>query len=292
MKNLPFNLIKKLNAPWIDEVKTIVEKKIDESIAQLKEEAEYEGDVKFSNEKFLYERFKDNIENKLVFGNYQVLKYFYRIMKIKLYRLIIGRNTFNAHDKEMYNYFINVKVNEKTKCKHALLKFKSATEITDYSIRYNNNWWFSVNYIFETNKNSPYMDILNVSYFDYYKRAFISIDDMIRNVKMQEKENINFFDDDDIFNPLKLYQMENKKVIKISTENIKDIKNEKYILDYDFEKITDSFELFCKRDDEYNKLYEKYLLKTKELFKKFSKTEKYNNLPKDVRKVYEDTYCI
>lgn len=291
MKNLPFNLIKKLNAPWIDEVKTIVKKKIDESIAQLKEEAEYEGDVKFSNEKFLYERFKDNIENKLVFGNYQVLKYFYRIMKIKLYRLIIGRNTFNAHDKEMYNYFINVKVNEKTKCKPALLKFKSATEITDYSIRYNNHSYF-VNYILETDKNSPYMDILNVPYFNYYNRAFISIDDMIRNVKMQEKENINFFDNDDIFNPLKLYQMENKKVIEISTENIKDIKNEKYILQYDFEKNTDSFELFCKRDDEYNKLYEKYLLKTKELFKNFSKTEKYNNLPEDVRKIYEDTYCI
>lgn len=291
MKNLPFNLIKKLNAPWIDEVKTIVEKKIDESIAQLKEEAEYEGDVKFSNEKFLYERFKDNIENKLVFGNYQVLKYFYRIMKIKLYRLMIGRNTFNAHDKEMYNYFINVKVNEKTKCKHALLKFKSAAEITDYSIRYNNQSYF-VNYILETNKSSPYMDILNVPYFNYYNRAFISIDDMIRNVKMLGKENINFFDNDDIFNPLKLYLMENKKVIKITTEDIKDIKNEKYVLDYDFEKITDSFELFCKRDDEYNKLYEKYLLKTKELFKIFSKTEKYNKLPEDVRKIYEDTYCI
>lgn len=291
MKNLPFNLIKKLNAPWIDEVKTIVEKKIDESIAQLKEEAEYEGDVKFSNEKFLYERFKDNIENKLVFGNYQVLKYFYRIMKIKLYRLIIGRNTFNAHDKEMYNYFINVKVNEKTKCKHALLKFKSATEITDYSIRYNNQSYF-VNYILETDKNSPYMDILNVPYFNYYNRAFISIDDMIRNVKMQEKENINFFDNDDIFNPLKLYQMENKKVIEISTENIKDIKNEKYISPYNYEKIIESFELFCKRDDEYNKLCEKYNLKTKELFKNFSKTEEYNNLPEDVRKVYEDTYCI
>ena len=291
MKNLPFNLIKKLNPPWIDEVKTIIEKKIDESIAQLKEEAEYEGDVKFSNEKFLYERFKDNIENKLIFGNYQVLKYFYRIMKIKLYRLIIGRNTFNAHDKEMYNYFINVKVNEKTKCKHALLKFKSGTEITDCSLRYNRLWYF-VNYILETNKNSPYMDILNVSYFEHYNRAFFSIDDMIRNVKMLQKENINFFDDDDIFNPLKLYHMENKKIIEISTENIKDIKNEKYMLQYDFEKTTDSFELFCKRDDEYNKLYEKYLLKTKELFKKFSKTKKYNNLPEDVRKIYEDTYCI
>lgn len=291
MKNLPFNLIKKLNAPWIDEVKTIVEKKIDESIAQLKEEAEYEGDVKFSNEKFLYERFKDNIENKLVFGNYQVLKYFYRIMKIKLYRLIIGRNTFNAHDKEMYNYFINVKVNEKTKCKHALLKFKSATEITDYSIRYNNQSYF-LTYIFKTNKNSPYMDILNVPYFDYYNRAFSAIDDMIRNVKMQEKNNINFFDDDDIFNPLKLHQMENKKVIEISTEYLEEVENKKYISQYDFEKIADSFELFCKRDDEYNKLYEKYNLKIKELFKDFSKTEKYKNFPVDLRKNYEDTYCI
>lgn len=291
MKNLPFNLIKKLNAPWIDEIKTIVEKKIDESIAQLKEEAEYEGDVKFSNEKFLYERFKDNIENKLVFGNYQVLKYFYRIMKIKLYRLIIGRNTFNAHDKEMYNYFINVKVNEKTKCKHALLKFKSATEITDYSIRYNNQSYF-VNYILETDENSPYMDILNVPYFNYYNRAFSAIDDMIRNVKMQEKENINFFDDDDIFNPLKFYQMENKKVIEISTENIKEVKNKKYISPYNYEKIIESFELFCKRDDEYNKLCEKYNLKTKELFKDFSKTEEYNNFPEDVRKIYEESYCI
>lgn len=290
MKNLPFNLIKKLNAPWIDEVKTIVEKKIDESIAQLKEEAEYEGDVKFSNEKFLYERFKDNIENKLVFGNYQVLKYFYRIMKIKLYRLIIGRNTFNAHDKEMYNYFINVKVNEKTKCKHALLKFKSAAEITDCSIRYNNQSYY-LTYIFETNKNSPYMDIINVPYFDYYNRAFSAIDDMIRNVKMLGKENINFFDDD-IFNPLKLYRMEKRKVIEISTEYLEEVKNEKYISEYDFEKFKDSFELFCKRDDEYNKLYEKYLLKTKELFKNFSKTEKYKSLPKDVRKIYEETYCI
>ena len=136
------------------------------------------------------------------------------------------------------------------------------------------------------------MDIHDVPYFDYYKRAFSAIDDMIRNVKMQEKENINFFDNDDIFNPLKLYQMENKKVIEISTKYQTEVENKKYISPYDYEKITESFELFCKRDDEYNKLYEKYLLKTKELFKNFSKTEKYNNFPKHLRKNFEETYCI
>lgn len=289
MKNLPFNMIKKLNAPWIDEVKTLVENKITDSIAQLKEEAEYDHDINLSNEKFLYTRFKDNIENKLVFGNYEVLKYFYRNMKIKLYRLMLGRNTFNAHDKEMYNYFVNIQVDEKTKCKPALLKIKSGTEIDESTIIYLHNKYI-LSYVFETNENSPYMDILHVPYFNFYLNAFRALDDMIRNVKMQQKINCNLFDDD-IFNVLKLYQKENNKVIEISTEILKDVKNQKYKSFYQDEaQLLQLFNSFIRRDDEYQKLLEKINLRIKELYSDFIKREEYSYFPEDLRKRLEENY--
>lgn len=289
MKNLPFNMIKKLNAPWIDEVKTLVENKISDSIKQLKEEAEYDHDINLSNEKFLYERFKDNIENKLVFGNYEVLKYFYRIMKIKLYRLMLGRNTFNAHDKEMYDYFINIQVDEKTKCKPALLKIKSGTEIDESTIIYLNNKYF-LSYVFETDEKHPMMDILHVPYFNFYLNAFRALDDMIRNVKMQQKINYNLFDDD-IFNVLKLYQKENNKVIEVSPEILKDVKNTKYKSFYQDEmQLLQLFNSFIKRDDEYQKLLEKINLRIKELYNEFTKREEYNYFPEDLRKRLEENY--
>ena len=289
MKNLPFNMIKKLNAPWIDEVKTLVENKINDSIAQLKEEAEYDHDINLSNEKFLYERFKDNIENKLVFGNYEVLKYFYRIMKIKLYRLMLGRNTFNAHDKEMYNYFVNIQVDEKTKCKPAFLKIKSGTEIDESSILYIHNKYM-LSYVFETNENSPYMDVLNVPYFNHYLNCFRALDDMIRNVKMQQKLNLSLFNED-IFDILKLYQKENNKIIEISTEILKDVKNKNYKSFYEDEaQLLQLFNSFIKRDDEYQKLLEKMNLRIKELYNEFTKREEYNYFPEDLRKRMEENY--
>jgi len=289
MKNLPFNMIKKLNAPWIDEVKILVENKISDSIRQLKEEAEYDHEINLSNEKFLYERFKDNIENKLVFGNYEVLKYFYRIMKIKLYRLMLGRNTFNAHDKEMYDYFINIQVDEKTKCKPAMLKIKSGTEIDESTIIYLHNKYI-LSYIFETNENSPYMDILHVPYFNIYLNAFRALDDMIRNVKMQQKINYNLFDDD-IFNILKLYQKENNKVIEISTEILKDVKNTKYKSFYaDEANMIAIFQTFVNADNEYKSILEKMNLRMKEIYKEFIKTEEYKSFTNAVKLKLEQYY--
>lgn len=289
MKNLPFNMIKKVNAPWIDEIKKLIENKISDSITQLKEEAEYDHNINLSNEKFLYERFKDNIENKLVFGNYEVLKYFYRIMKIKLYKLMLGRNTFNAHDKEMYNYFVNIQVNEKTKCKPALLKIKSGTEIDENNIIYMHNKYM-LTYVFETNDNSSYMDILNVSYFNHYINCFRALDDMIRNVKMQQKLNFNLFSDD-IFDILKIYGLTDKKIINILSDNCKEIKNQKYKSFYQDEaNLLQLFDSFIRSDDEYQKLSNKINLRIKELYKEFVKTEEYNYFPDNLKEKMKNTY--
>ncbi|HPB20629.1 MAG TPA: hypothetical protein PLC00_07635 [Bacteroidales bacterium] len=282
-------MIKKLNAPWINDIKKLIENKISDSIMQLKEEAEYDHNINLSNEKFLYERFKDNIENKLVFGNYEVLKYFYRIMKIKLYRLMLGRNTFNAHDKEMYNYFVNIQVNEKTKCKPALLKIKSGTEIDENNIIYMHNKYM-LTYVFETNNNSSYMDILNVSYFNHYINCFRALDDMIRNVKMQQKLNFNLFSDD-IFDILKIYGLTDKKIINILCDNCKEIKNQKYKSFYQDEAdLLQLFDSFIRRDDEYQKLSNKINLRIKELYKEFVKTEEYNYFPDNLKEKMKNTY--
>lgn len=67
----------------------------------LKTDAALDGDVNYLSEDFLYEKFLDNKENDLYYGNIKIVKYFIPLMCIKIY----DNEIFNDREVEMLNYF-------------------------------------------------------------------------------------------------------------------------------------------------------------------------------------------
>ena len=112
MKNtrkLPFAEITELKAPWIGKIKDIVRDYIEKLNKQMEEEAEYEGSPELLDEKYLYERFKENRISEMWNGNWEIFKYFILNFEIKIFKTMIGEWTFTDADKEMYEYFSHLK---------------------------------------------------------------------------------------------------------------------------------------------------------------------------------------
>lgn len=282
-KDLPYNEIKKLNAPWIKDVEQIIKTKIEESEKQLKEEAEYDGQPEFNDDKFLYERFKDNCENNMYFGNWQVLKYFYRKLRIKIYNLMLGKITFTDEDMEMFNYFNDMKVSDDNKCKPSTIKIKSSVEITEEEF-YIRQQEFLIYYEFETASDRRYNDVATVGYFTYFQGAFGAINDMIRNVKMLSKygmcgKPLNLFKNENILTSYILDRYSNRKILNKTIKELKDCTNLNYKDPYSIENnAINLFTSYIKKDKKYNKLCSQLEKQTIKLYKEFKKTDTYNLL--------------
>lgn len=128
----PFDDLLAMNCDWADQLKDLVNERINEYQALITAEAAYDGQPELADETILYERFKENCNTGMWNGNWQILKYFIRVFTIKIFKDMIGQWEFTEHDAEMYNYFANLKVTEKTKCKAAALKCKSGAEPNRY----------------------------------------------------------------------------------------------------------------------------------------------------------------
>ena len=120
----PYESMVRLGAPWIDEWTELIVKVLTAYENGIRNEADFDGQAELSNEDFLYERFKDNVESNMLFANWQVLKYFYAIMRMKMYKEAIGEWTFTEHDVEMYRYFANLSVSDDMKAKAKHFKFQ------------------------------------------------------------------------------------------------------------------------------------------------------------------------
>lgn len=79
----------------------------DEAMKLLMKKAEECGCPELLNMDYMVERFHDNCKYGLVYGNVEILKYFYRLMQIK----IAKKESFTESDKEMIRYFRNWKIN-------------------------------------------------------------------------------------------------------------------------------------------------------------------------------------
>lgn len=275
----PYEEIKSMKPTWLKEVETLIDKKIKAAKNQLEEEAEYDGQPELNDDKFLYERYKENSENNMYFGNWQVLKYFYRKMKIKLYEVMRGNWLFTDNDVEMYNYFLNLKVSEDIKCKPAFLKIKSGTEVKEDDLIYDNRRFY-VYHEFLTDSNKSCNDVLAVPYFNYFLDEFRGLNDIISNAKMQQKwSQYNIFSNNKSFNPLYDYGYENRSIIKKSVNEIKEPKNKDYKSPYEREySAIKLFEFYLKEDKTYKDLTSKINKRIKEVFNNFSKTEVYELL--------------
>ena len=79
----------------------------DEAMTLLVQKAEKDGCPELLNMDYMMERFHINCKCGLVYGNLEILKYFYRLMQIKAAK----NECFTDSDKELLHYFRNWKVN-------------------------------------------------------------------------------------------------------------------------------------------------------------------------------------
>lgn len=287
MKNtrkLPFETITELKAPWIKEIKSIVTEYITKLANQYKEEAEYCGVPEFHNEKFLYERFKENCDTQMWNGNWEVLKYFALNFEIKVFKTMIGEWAFTDADKEMYEYFRNIQVNDKTKCKPAQLAIKSGAKITVKDLIYNPNSEYKIYYEF-TPKDEYDANVITGFYFEMFGKSLGCIENMIRNCKMLAK-----FNDEDFFTSETLYVSQRYEAMVKGAEFDEpiNVSCKKIVMECDKPKnkvdntvtVVKQFSDFCMENKKYKALYDEMMKMSKELFKEFTNSsEDYKNLP-------------
>lgn len=300
MKNtrkLPFETITELKAPWIKEIKSIVPEYIAKLVNQYKEETEYCGVPEFYDEKYLYERFKENRDTEMWNGNWEVLKYFALNFEIKVLKTMIGEWAFTDADKEMYEYFNNVQVNDKTKCKNAQLAIKSAAKISTKDIIYNHINDYKIYYEF-TPKDKYDANVTIVCYFEMFSKSLGCIENMIRNCKMLAKSN-----DEDFFTSETLYVSqkyeaiakygERGEPINVSCNKIEmECDKSKIKVDNDV-NVMKQFGDFCMENKKYKSLYDELMKTSKELFKEFANTsEDYKNLPEKSKENIARAYGI
>lgn len=103
-----------------------IKKIIGDIVSDIEAEAAYDGQPELCDCDYLYECFKNNIEFDMVKGNWQVLKYYARVVAIKLAKAMIGDWTFNDRDVEMINYFGSMDMDKETKTvRNRMLNLKS-----------------------------------------------------------------------------------------------------------------------------------------------------------------------
>lgn len=188
---IPFKFISKTKPAWLEDVKKEINNLISIMSSQLKMEAEYDHDEDLLNEKYMYSHFKQNIEDNGYYSNWLILKYFYRMFKIKILKEIIGKFTFTQEDKEMYEYFCNFPVNEKNKCKPAILKYKSCSEETGDNYIFHLFRKYKIYAEFKTEDISA-NNVLEIDYYDLFQSRWWAATNMIRNAKMLSKVVVDY----------------------------------------------------------------------------------------------------
>ena len=148
-------------APWMPKVKTNIETLIKELTDSLNEEAENCHDTELLDPGIMYKRFKDNCQLGQFCGNWTILKYFTRMLDIKVYNEMIGNWLYTEEDKEMFDYFFNLKVTKEIKATPKILKYNNAP-INSY------------NYL-EPTGNNVYIEFNSKADYNVYVAPYISL---------------------------------------------------------------------------------------------------------------------
>lgn len=159
-----------------------VEEVINYIESMLSKEAEKDGAPELLDETVLYKRFCINRDNGMMFGNWQILKYFVWKLRIKTCYLMFGQCRFNEHDVEMYNFFRWQKFVNSDKCQPRFLKLHecyknslSSAVFTGMFVEPNPYNYATVGFLWDgCNASWPY--------FDFFHQHDYRITDMINNV--------------------------------------------------------------------------------------------------------------
>lgn len=289
---IPFEFISKTKPVWLEDVKTEIENLISIMTSQLRTEAEYDHDEELLNEKYMYSHFKQNVEDNGYYSNWVILKYFCRMFKIKILKEIIGEYTFTQEDKEMYEYFCNFPVNEKNKCKPAILKYKSCVEETvDNAIDSNINKYLL--YIAFKTEDISANNVIELNYYDLFKTRIFAASNMVRNAKMLSKlfTNYDFFGNTP-FTTKEIEEYKEKYGNNIEYSITPVLNNwEKELQKPNNIKPTDFYaeaEIFAKANPLYNKLTAERDALYLKLLEDFTKTERGKTLLECLPKEYKE----
>lgn len=195
-QKVPYDDMVAMGCPWIGDFKSSVEEEIRRKMEELDKEAAYDGEPRLTSEDYLYERFKDNCYYGLFRANWQVLKYFYRLFQIKIYKDMIGEWTFTDHDKEMYEYFCYTPFDENNKCFPRYIRLNTIEkerEWYDFWTEYHPDKIeiYYVERVFSTYSGS-------ILYTGLFGNMFTYADDMITNSRRKPRvivtdKQYNFF---------------------------------------------------------------------------------------------------
>lgn len=179
------------NAPWMSEVKTEISRYITDLTNSLQEEANNCYDSDLLNPDYMYGCFKSNIQNCEYNGNWTILKYFTRMLEIKVYNEMIGNWLYTEEDKEMYEYFFNMKVEPAFKAKPAILKYNNEPlNIFNY---------ITVNagkQVFIEFKSDCLENVFSTNYYNLFQGKLTNINNLLSKAKLLKTAypSINLFD--------------------------------------------------------------------------------------------------
>jgi hypothetical protein len=182
-----------------------VKNRIKDIEAAIKKEAEKSGDERMADEEFLYTRFKDNVSTGMIFANWEVLKYFSKILLCKWYYEHIGEWKYTEEDVEMYRYFRDIEVTQKTKCRKKFIKFNSVDEeVFAHSEELDQVVEKSLLYYELDDGRAD--NVITVNYFDLFHVRLLLINDMLFNSSMTRKyfENCDLFSASNLFRSITL----------------------------------------------------------------------------------------
>lgn len=197
----PYDIICELNPSWKSEMETTVKKHIEDIESAIKKEAENSGDDRMADEDFLYSRFKDNVSTGMVYANWEVLKYFSKILLCKWYYEHIGQWKYTEEDVEMYRYFRDVEVNQKNKCRPKFLKFNTVAD-PQWSNSYDLNVVKNKTLLYYELDDGRMDNVVTVNYFDLFQVRYLLISDLEANCLLHGKYIAN----DDLFDSKEMYK--------------------------------------------------------------------------------------
>lgn len=230
--NTFYDELEKLNTPWLQDFKNEINSRIDRIKSDIIKEANASGVPDLGDEDKLYKQFKSNIEYDLIFGNWEVLKYFVYYLQIKILQEIIGELNYTQHDEEMFNYFNNLSISEKTRCKAKYLKFTSVNpwilyedklfnSYTDYNTHFKYNIFYEYKMLKgNTNKNQ----IFKINYCTFFEDHFAAVYNLIQKVKLLNQYwpyrifKLFDFEDKNRYTPRYIWYMNNNQFSKETYE--------------------------------------------------------------------------
>lgn len=180
---VPFDFIRKNKPEWVEDIKEKVTFSINAISELMTKEAEADMEESLLNPDYMYTCFKQNIEDDGFQGNWIILKYFSRMLTIKILKEMIGEWTYTKEDVEMYNYFLTLDVSNNRKASANKFRFNTGIEDTGYKQFHICDSCKIIYGKYESSDTSA-TNVFTINYYTFFLSKFINVESLVRRAKM------------------------------------------------------------------------------------------------------------